>query len=134
MNPMPDRDYLYDARPGAVIDGDSFHATVDLGVGVGMLDINIRVLGIDCPELRVDGKPNQAGLAAKKATADWLTSAVQSSKAGRWPLRVRSHGWDKYGGRIDCEVWRVRDGRNLADDLVASGHAALRDYGKGEKT
>ena len=65
---------------------------------------------------------------------------VRPKGKGRWTARCRahgdtvtlvSHGWDKYGGRIDGTI-TLADGRNLTAVMVAAGQAAPWD-GQGPK-
>ncbi len=65
----------------------------------------IRLLGIDCPELRENG-----GRAAREATLLYVTAARQA--------RVRQHA--RSFERLVCEV--VTEAGSLVDHLRAGGH------------
>ena len=61
--------FIVTARPGHVVDGDTFDAELDVWLGLVAVE-RVRVLGINAPELK--GATKEAGLAAKQFTADWL--------------------------------------------------------------
>lgn len=50
-----------------VYDGDTVRLLVDLGFGLPMGRVWIRLKGVRCPELKQDG-----GSAARQATVDWF--------------------------------------------------------------
>lgn len=79
---------------------------------------SVRVYGCNAPEL--------ATPAGKLALAYMLTLLKPGDR-----VTLLSHGWDKYGGRIDGEV-TLADGRDLARTLINGGYAAPWD-GKGAK-
>lgn len=86
--------------------------------GVLLRGQSVRVFGMNAPELATpEGKAAVAYLRTVLATGDAVT--------------LLSHGWDKYGGRIDGEI-TLRDGTNLADVMIAAGHARPWD-GRGPK-
>lgn len=79
---------------------------------------SVRLYGCNAPELATaDGK----------AARDYLASLVKVGDI----VRLLSHGWDKYGGRIDGQI-TLTDGTDLAQAMIAAGHAAPWD-GKGPK-
>jgi endonuclease YncB( thermonuclease family) len=122
--PMPDDDYTRRARYLGNHDGDTATLEVRLGWGVVIGEpFTFRVLGINCPEEHDPGGP-----AARDFTAAWFGGGGPA----KWPFVVESVKFDKFGGRFDGHIWRVRDGANLADDLIAAGHAVPWD-GRGPK-
>ena len=76
--------------------------------GVTLERQSVRLLGCNAPEL--------ATPAGKDALAF---------------IELVSHGWDKYGGRVDGAV-TLADGRDLTAVMIAAGHAAPWD-GTGPK-
>jgi hypothetical protein len=47
-------------------------------------------------------------------------------------VKVTSHGWDKFGGRVDGRIERVVDKADFAMLMLTSNHAQPWD-GKGAK-
>jgi len=93
---------------------------VDLGfsvhrapAGVTLERQSVRVYGCNAPEL--------ATPAGKAALAHILTLLHVGDT-----VTLVSHGWDKYGGRIDGAV-TLLDGRDLAATMIADGHAVFWD-------
>ena len=81
----------YRAAVTHVLDGDTFHAVVDLGFGLTSLQI-FRLGGVDAPEA-----DTEEGIASKK----FLVDQMKKSK-GRVILKVTAQ--DKYG-RYVADVW-----------------------------
>lgn len=91
-----------------VHDGDTVYIKLDLGFDLTVY-ARVRVYGINAPELSTD-----AGKAAREyARGLLLVGSV---------VTVLSHGWDKYGGRIDGEI-TLGDGRDFAASMVSAGYA-----------
>jgi endonuclease YncB( thermonuclease family) len=101
-------------------------ADVDLGFNVHLVDRvgvelerqSVRLLGCNAPEL--------ATVAGKAALA-FLQTVLQVGDV----VTLVSHGWDKYGGRIDGQV-TLPDGRDLTTVMIAANQAAPWD-GQGAK-
>jgi endonuclease YncB( thermonuclease family) len=89
----------------AVHDGDSFHANLDLGMGVWQHELMVRFNSGNAAELGSD-----AGAAARAN----LRSILQEGTK----LVLHSVQWDKYGGRIDADVY-LSDGTDLVQKLIA---------------
>lgn len=100
-----------------VHDGDSISVDCDLGFHIEYT-ISVRLYGCNAPELNT--------AAGKAARAHLLTLAPIGSK-----VTVTSYGPDKYGGRWDCTI-TLPDGSDVAERLIAAGHAARWD-GRGVK-
>lgn len=95
------------AEVRAVIDGDTFHANVQLSKAFGMQwGGKVRVRNLYCPELREAGGPE--ALAAAK---DWLMD--------HGAVALDCHGWDNHG-RLLCDVYN-QDGQNFSDWMIANG-------------
>lgn len=109
-----------------VHDGDSLTVMADLLplLGVqGTVIHKIRLAGINAPELAVAGKPNQPGLDAR--------SFLAGLASGRDCL-VAIDGVDKFGGRVDADVWLAGDAVTLSQHMIASGQAKPWD-GRGPR-
>lgn len=115
-----------------VVDGDTLILDLDLGWGIHRPLERCRLARINCPELKVDGQSNPAGLAALAFTKDWLqTSAIALARAGGTtldygnpagvPVTFVSRRLDNYGRPLG-EVIRL-DKANLSDALLGAGHA-----------
>ena len=62
--------YIYNAKLGRVVDGDTVDATVDLGFDTWK-KVRIRLVGINTPESRTrDLEEKARGLAAKQFVVD----------------------------------------------------------------
>ena len=110
----------YNAEVVKIIDGDT--VKMQLGLSPGLTKtINIRLDGVNTPEKRTrDQCEKTAGLAATAYTEQWLANAEKITVSN-----VRN---GKYAGRWLGSI--AADGRDLATDLIASGHG--RPY-HGEK-
>jgi endonuclease YncB( thermonuclease family) len=70
--------YTYNAKVIRVVDGDSIRMDIDLGFGCHLLGndgrgVDIRLFGIDCPEVRTRGRAEKAhGLLAKACVEEHL--------------------------------------------------------------
>lgn len=71
-------------------DGDTVNIKLDLGFDLTEY-ARVRVLGINAPELST---------AAGKTARDFAQSVLPPGTN----VLVTSHGWDKYGGRIDGTI------------------------------
>ena len=103
-------------------DGDTL--TVNLpGLPPALNPVAVRVRSVDTPES--GGRARCVGERdlAERAT---LFTRQAIAKAGR--IEFERPSWDKYGGRIDADVWI--DGRLLSDRLIAAGLARRYDGGK----
>lgn len=127
----------YRATVVAIHDGDTIDVDIvlakvgrqktdaDLGfnvhrgpAGVVLERQSVRLLGCNAPELAT---------AAGKAALAFLETVLRVGDV----VTLVSHGWDKYGGRIDGQV-ALPDGRDLTAVMIAANDAAPWD-GKGAK-
>jgi endonuclease YncB( thermonuclease family) len=130
----------YQATVVAIHDGDTIGVSitliasrmhraqpdVDLGFNVHRVDHegvvlerqSVRLLGCNAPELST---------AAGKDALAFLETILHVDDV----VTLVSHGWDKYGGRIDGQV-TLADGRDLTEVMIAAGQAAPWD-GRGAK-
>lgn len=127
----------YAATVAAIHDGDTIDLNVvlhkqrgpkadqDLGfnvhraqVGIVLERQSVRLYGCNAPELATP---------AGKAALAYLETVLHVGDA----VTLLSHGWDKYGGRVDGSV-TLADGRDLTAVMIAAGQAAAWD-GTGTK-
>lgn len=102
----------YNAIVTEVHDGDTIKVDIDLGFGI-VFYIAVRVFGINAPELSTE---------AGKVSRDFARLLLPVGT----PIRLFSHSWDKYGGRIDGEIhYTNTDGvqQDFAETMINSGHA-----------
>ena len=119
----------YQATIAAIHDGDTVdvdlvliphigHLTQDhdLGfnvhrkqTGVVLEKQSVRLYGCNAPELST---------AAGKASLAYLQTLLKVGDV----ITLLSHGWDKYGGRIDGQV-TLADGRDLVTVMITAGQA-----------
>jgi micrococcal nuclease len=85
--------------------------------------LRIRVRGIDTPESRKPPARCDAEIAAGKAATAFARSLVRPGDE----ITVSNVGADKYMCRVVASV-TLPDGRDLATELIAAGHA--RPYGE----
>jgi micrococcal nuclease len=103
--------YFYDAWMVALVDGDTLHCGVDLGLDVS-INLTIRLYGINAPEMSTP-----EGKEAKAFAAKWLESNCPD---GRFVLRTIKDRREKYGRYLGVVM---ANGATLNDDMVSSGHA-----------
>lgn len=99
-------------------DGDTVNVRLDVGFDLTVY-ARCRILGINAPELST---------AAGKTARDFAQTVLRPGT----PVHVISHGWDKYGGRIDAEIQLdtayIYDGvpyTDFAKLMLASGNAVV---------
>lgn len=99
-------------------DGDTIGIDVDLGRGLLWRSghSNVRLAGIDAPELR-DSQTDVRD--AAYAARDYLRELLPVGTA----VRLESVGYDKYEDRVDAIIVRVSDGLNVNQAMLDSGHA-----------
>ena len=78
-----------------VVDGDTFEASAQIWLGQA-IDIRVRILGIDAPELhaRCDDERVRA-----EAARDYLAQRIEGGE-----VRLSAVRYDKFGGRVDAKV------------------------------
>jgi micrococcal nuclease len=100
--------YEYQAKVLRVVDGDTLHLAVDLGLDVG-IDVTVRLYGVDCPE--------RSDRVAWAAAGDYVRRFVGD---GRVILVTIKDGREKYGRYLGLIY---KDGLSLNENLIANGHA-----------
>lgn len=103
-----------------VIDGDTLALRVHIWIGQ-TVDMNVRIAGIDAPELH--GKCASERERAE-AARDFLTRLVSGQR-----LRLEDVRNDKYGGRVIAEV-RDTKGDDVAEALLSRGLARSYEGGR----
>lgn len=93
----------------------------DVSPKSNLYKFNVRVLGIDTPELKTKNvKEKELGIVARDALRALLMNKV---------VKMKNVSYDKYG-RILCNVFL--DDVNVSEWLVSNNHAVL--YNGGKKT
>jgi endonuclease YncB( thermonuclease family) len=106
----------YDYKVVEVTDGDTIKVEAPWSPPELGNTIALRVLGIDTPE--------KGGRAKCQAEADLGAKATKFAKDTIKPgqiIQVNLVGWDKFGGRIDAEVFI--NGKSFAEMQIAAGLA-----------
>jgi len=97
-----------------VYDGDTIYSEL-CALPPPLKNLSIRISGIDTPEIRTTCLSEKTlGLAAKKYLEELLSINPE--------VVVKNVDWDKYGGRIDGEVFLI-DGTNVGQKMIDSGLA-----------
>jgi micrococcal nuclease len=108
-----------EARVVRVIDGDTFEADALVWPG-HTVRVNVRIRGIDAPELRTScGAEKAAAVEARDVLATLLVSGS---------VQVRNVGADKYYGRVVADVV-TGDGDDIAVEMVRLAVARSYDGG-----
>ncbi|HWA49026.1 MAG TPA: thermonuclease family protein [Dongiaceae bacterium] len=106
----------------AVKDGDTIAVEIP-GLPATLNPVAIRLRGVDTPE-----SGGRARCATERNLARRATGFTKRAVAHARRIEFAMPDWDKYGGRIDAEVWI--DGVSLADQLIAAGLARAYDGDK----
>jgi|SRR6478752_5586163 len=108
--------YEYQAQVLAVVDGDTMHVQIDLGVEE-FRKMTLRLYGLNAPEKHGDTK--QAGLSARDYVVDWVAKwAIE----GMVLIRTIKDRTEKYG-RYLADVYSLDGEHWLNSDLLSDGHA-----------
>jgi micrococcal nuclease len=114
--------FQYYARLVKVVDGDTLDMEVDLGFGITRVD-RFRLYGLNAPEMSTP-----EGKIAKAWVITQLAERLAPFVNDPFPLTVRTYKdkQEKYGRYLATvsidEKW------DLNAELVAAGHAVLKDY------
>jgi micrococcal nuclease len=112
----------YNWRVLSVKDGDTL--AVDLpGLPAPLNPVAVRLRGVDTPE-----SGGRAKCTLERNLAARATGFTRAAIAAARLIEFGAPTWDKYGGRIDAEVWV--DGQRLSERLIAAGLARPYDGGK----
>lgn len=103
-------------------DGDTLTVILP-GLPSPLNPIAVRLRSVDAPE-----SGGRAKCASERRLAKSATHFARHAIAAAKRIEFESPSWDKYGGRIDADVWL--DGELLANRLIATGLARRYDGGK----
>lgn len=109
--------YEYSAVLVSVHDGDSCRLDCDLGFDIHHASLDVRLLGIDCPELR---RPDGLGEMARDFVVGWF-----GVHPGPYVIRTVKDRTEKFGRMLATVT--APDGAALVPDLLAAGLA--KPYG-----
>lgn len=128
-------DHTYPATVLDVHDGDTFKATIDLGIGTTAKDRDLGFhLYVENHRLVLHADVRLAGCNARELAQPGGVEARDTVRAllpvGS-KVTIGSVGADKYGGRYDCTV-TLPDGRDLVGTLI-DGHWLAAWDGKGAR-
>lgn len=117
---MPDEQALQNVSVVSVYDGDTFKINLNCSLAVYCEKVPVRVLGVDCPEIK--GKTEKEKQLAQKA------KAFTKNFLDNGPISLTHCARDKYF-RLLCQVNNAR-GQNLADELIKRDLGYSYDGGK----
>lgn len=103
-------------------DGDTLSVILP-GLPPPLNPVAVRLRSVDTPE-----SAGRAKCASERKLAERATSFTRQAVANARSIEFGQPSWDKYGGRIDADVWI--DGNLLSDQLIAVGLAHHYDGGK----
>lgn len=108
--------FFYNAIVRRIYDGDSIRADIDLGFNIWVYNKNLRLSGIDTPEIRGEERPE--GLVAKQFVVDRIPEGTA--------IRVLTER-DRTGkyGRYLATIYYGDDMINLNEELLANGLAEV---------
>lgn len=112
--------YTYDVT--GIYDGDTFYIRMT-GLPPELSRIGVRVRGIDTAEMRGKCEFEKRTAAGAKA----FTTRMLKLSGNR--VVLRNLKWDKYGGRVDADVY-LTNGQKLADNMIQMGYARPYNGGK----
>ena len=105
---MPSKEALQNVSVVSVYDGDTFKINLNCSLAVYCEKVPVRVLGVDCPEIK--GKTEKEKQLAQKA------KAFTKNFLDNGPISLTDCSRDKYF-RLLCKVQNAQ-GQNLADELI----------------
>lgn len=108
--------YFYNAVVRSVYDGDTLRADIDLGFNIWMYNQNIRLFGIDAPE--ISGAERPAGLVSRQFVLDRIPVGSEIK------ILTVKDSKEKYG-RYLATVFYGPGMTNLNEELLARGAARL---------
>lgn len=108
--------YEYKAIVRSVYDGDSCRVDLDLGFGVHIYNEQIRLSGINAPEVRGGERP--AGILSR----DWLRDKILGKEVTIKTIKDKKGKYGRYLGTI------YLDGENINKVIVKEGMAVKVRY------
>lgn len=118
----------------SVYDGDTIKTDLTWRMPPPLNEIDVRVLGIDTPEMPADsyattGKLDRASCVKEAELALQARDVVRKLAVGQTKMKLTNYKWDKFA-RIDANV--SIGGRDVATELMKVGLAV--PYAGGAKT
>ena len=113
--------YTYDVV--GIYDGDTFYIKM-AGLPPELSRIGVRVRGIDTAEMKGKCEFEKRTAAGAKA----FTTRMLKLNGNK--VTLRNLKWDKYGGRVDADVY-LANGQKLADLMIMQNYA--RPYMGGKR-
>ena len=115
--------YEYSATVLTVHDGDTLRLNIDLGFDVFEGNMDMRLFGVDAPELK---RPDKLGEKSRDALKAWLVA-----HPGPYVVTTVKDKTEKFG-RYLVKTFIAPDGHEMITDQKAAGY--LKPYtGKGPK-
>lgn len=115
---------FFTVRVSQIYDGDTIK--VDLkSLPSNLRKVSIRIKGIDTPELSPKSKCKEESSLAEEAKS-YLSSLVPPGTL----IVVKNYTWDKYGGRINADVFV--GSQNIGELLLDKGYA-VQYSGQGQR-
>lgn len=122
--------FEYHAKLVEVVDGDTVHVDLDLGVDEHRM-MTLRLYGLDAPEKL--GATKVAGVMARNYVVAWFAEWCPPQVVGRTPagdpilasvafVRTFKNRTEKYG-RYLADVYSLDESHWLNRDLIDSGNA-----------
>lgn len=105
--------YEYQARLAKLVDGDTIHCAVDVGLDIS-INLTLRFYGVNAPEMST-----VAGQASAVWVANWFAAFAPD---GKFILQTVKDKREKYG-RYLAVILSMGRAHNLNDELVAAGQA-----------
>jgi endonuclease YncB( thermonuclease family) len=103
-------------------DGDTLSVNLP-GLPPSLNPIAVRLRNVDAPE-----SGGRAKCASERQLAERATRFTREAIAAAKTIEFEQPRWDKYGGRVDANVWV--DDQLLSEQLIAAGLARPYDGGK----
>ena len=113
---------LFSWKVVGIKDGDTLAVTLP-GLPPALNPVAVRLRSVDTPE-----SGGRAKCAAERALAAQATGFTRRAIMAAKSVAFGQPRWDKYGGRIDADVWV--DGELLSEQRIAAGLARRYDGGK----
>ena len=115
---MQKRIYVYKALVTNVYDGDTITVNIDLGLGVFLNEVKIRLFSIDAPEMR--GPEKIKGMKSR----DWLRSKILNKEITLQTIKDKTGKYGRLLGTIWVEEYVV----SLNSMMVEKGLAEYKEY------
>jgi endonuclease YncB( thermonuclease family) len=112
---VPSKGERIEVKVISVHDGDTFCALVP--IGNAFLKLDVRVLGIDAPEVQVRDATKGTELGRLQEQAGAVVRNCIAALIDQQVIGIRCTKWDKYGGRVLADVW-LPDGQLLSEYLL----------------